>query len=298
MKRRDFLAAGASAVALALPLNSIFAQGGEKKKLLYYERSTGFIHPSTVIDPATGLSVTGRVLKKLGAALGYEVVCTKNGRIFDGDLDQFDAFLLYCCGTLTGERGEKDSFPMSKEGEKRFFSAIRDGKGVLGFHSATDTCKSGGPSAFENCPEDKRNDYTKMIGGEFIVHGSQQETTIRVVKSGELPSFKPFGDALRVREEWYCLKNFNPDMHVIMVQETEGMREACNDRPPFPCTWARMEGKGRVAYTSLAHNNSTWETDWLQAIVFDLMRFVTKDLEIDLTPNINEVTPGAYTLKR
>jgi type 1 glutamine amidotransferase len=56
-----------------------------------------------------------------------------------------------------------------------------------------------------------------------------------------------------LHEEWYSLKNFQPDLHVILVQDTEGMRGPSYQRPNFPATWARMHGKGRVFYTSLGH---------------------------------------------
>lgn len=293
MKRREFLALTAAA-AFCQSLKPVFAEGA-KKKILYFERSNGFIHPSTIIDPATGKSVGGRVITEIGNKLGFEVVCTKDGRIFDGDLSQYAAFILNCCGQLTGNGGNDgpDAYPMSDAGLQNFFTAIRGGVGVLGFHNASDTNKSGGPTRFGNRPIEERNDYTKMIGGEFIVHGSQQETDIRIVKKGELPSVT---EIPRVKEEWYALRNFNPDIHVLFVQETEGMQtdggNVCYDRVPFPCTWVRKEGNGRVAYTSFAHNNSTWETDWMQAVIFDLMKFIICQMDLDLTPNMNEVAPG------
>ncbi|MDO4583758.1 MAG: ThuA domain-containing protein [Planctomycetia bacterium] len=302
MKRRDFLTHTLAAAALStFPARTLLSAEGKKRKLLYYERSSGFIHPSTVLRE-DGLSVTGRVLKKLGETLGYEVVCTKDGRIFDGSLEEYDAFLLYCCGQLTAAGGEKNSWPLSAAGEKNFYQAIRSGKGVLGFHSASDTNKSGGPG-FENRPESERTEYIRMLGGEFIVHGSQQKTTLTFPEPIQLPSLKKLGTSFQTPvEEWYALKNFNPDMHVLIVQETEGMAieggNACYNRPAFPCTWARMEGKGRVAYTSLAHNCRVWEEAWLQEIVLDLMKFVTGKLDLDLTPNISTAAPGAYELKR
>lgn len=306
MKRREFLTASLAGVLCASlnpslkPVLAADAVSGGKK-LLYFERSTSYIHPSTILDEKTGMSVGGRVLTELGKKLGYEVVCTKDGRVFDGDLSQYDAFLLNCCGVLTSDGGKDgpNAFPMSAEGEQNFYRAIRNGAGVLGFHNATDTNKSGGPSQFENAPIEKRTDYTKMIGGEFIVHGSQQETGLRILKPGELPSVTSLP---RVKEEWYALRNFNPDLHALMLQETAGMETAnnnrCYDRPAFPCTWVRREGKGRVAYTSLAHNNSTWETEWMQSVVLDLMKFITGKLEIDTTPNLKEVAPDYEILCR
>ena len=68
-----------------------------------------------------------------------------------------------------------------------------------------------------------------------------------------------------MQEEWYALKNFAPDLHVILAQETEGMKtdkgNAIYDRPSFPATWARLHGKGRVFYTSMGHREDVWDSD-------------------------------------
>ncbi|MDO4575101.1 MAG: ThuA domain-containing protein [Planctomycetia bacterium] len=299
MKRRTFLSTLATACAVSTLPGTLLADG-TKKKLLYFDRSTSFVHPSTKIQE-DGLSFGSRVLKKLAEKLGYELVCTKDGRVFDGDLEAYDAFLFNCCGQLTGEKGEPGSFPMSKEGEQKFFAAIRAGKGLLGFHSASDTNHSGGP-AFENKPEAERSEYIRILGGEFIVHGSQQAVTLRFPNPKDLPSLAALGESWDAPvEEWYALKNFNPDIHVLIVQDTEGMKieggNKCYNRPPYPCTWVRKEGQGTVAFTTFAHNQAMWEADWVQAILLDLMKVITGKLECDFTPNLNQAAPGGTTLQ-
>ena len=42
------------------------------------------------------------------------------------------------------------------------------------------------------------------------------------------------GDSYEVQEEWYALKNFAKDMHVVLVQETAGMTDPCYQRAPYP----------------------------------------------------------------
>ncbi|MDO5580310.1 MAG: ThuA domain-containing protein, partial [Planctomycetia bacterium] len=267
------------------------------KKILYFERSTSYVHPPTVVE-ADGLSIAGKVLKKLCAPLGYEVVCTQDGTLFD-DVDPYSGFIFYTCGELDKPGGKKNTPPMSAKGVKNFYEAIRAGKGLLGIHSATDTWKTPGEK-WENQPVADRNEYTKVIGAQFVSHGSQQETTMRVVDSS-LPWIGKQGKSFQFFEEWYAMKNFNPDMHVILAQETEGMKkkgnDVCYDRPAFPSTWARMEGKGRVAYTALGHNNKSWTEEVVPGVVFDLIQFILGLVDMDLTPNINKVCPGAYTVK-
>jgi type 1 glutamine amidotransferase len=57
-------------------------------------------------------------------------------------------------------------------------------------------------------------------------------------------------------------RKFAKDLHVILIQDTKGMDGPMYQRPPYPATWARMHGKGRVFYTSMGHgdmwNNETF----------------------------------------
>ena len=80
-------------------------------------------------------------------------------------------------------------------------------------------------------------------------HGEQQPATMRVTDS-RFPGV-PHSADFSLTEEWYSLKNFQKDIHVILAQETKGMQGKMYARGKYPETWARMHGKGRVFYTSL-----------------------------------------------
>jgi type 1 glutamine amidotransferase len=97
-------------------------------------------------------------------------------------------------------------------------------------------------------------------------------------------------------EEWYSLKNFAPNLHVILVQETAGMNGRDYQRPPFPATWARMHGKGRVFYTSMGHREDVWTDERFQKIFLGGLGWSVGNVEADVTPNMSEVTPEAMTL--
>ena len=94
-------------------------------------------------------------------------------------------------------------------------------------------------------------------------------------------------------EEWYALKNFAPDLHVILVQQTKDMIGGCYQRPPYPVTWARMHGKGRVFYTSLGHCEDTWTHPGFSQIALAGLAWILRRVEADVTPNIQQVTPHA-----
>jgi hypothetical protein len=79
-----------------------------------------------------------------------------------------------------------------------------------------------------------------MLGGEFIVHGKQQNATLKAIDRN-FPGAAQLDNAKFV-EEWYALKNFAPDLHVILAQDNTGMEGDMYQRPPFPQTWIRMHG--------------------------------------------------------
>lgn len=295
LNRRDMLTISGAAVltSMAWPSTSLLAADDAPKRVLMFTRSAGFQH-SVIRREGDKLSHAERVLTDLGAAHNIEVVATKDGGVFDDDLDQWDAFFFYTTGDLTDTRPKDDkSKPMSPEGKQRFLEAIAAGKGFVGSHCATDTFHSKGPS-FEN--QSNPDPYISMIGGEFITHGPQQ-TAGQIVVEDKFPGTADLGRNFELNEEWYSLKNFPDDLHVILVQETQGMKSDGYNRPPYPGTWARMHGQGRVFYTSMGHREDVWTNEELfQPILLGGLAWALGRVDADVTPNISKVTPGAHVL--
>lgn len=290
--RRDMLrATGAALLATStFPLRWSGAAEGKKQKLLYFSRSAGFEHDAVKIKNGQP-SISDRILTELGKKHGFDVICTKDGRVFDGDLDQYDAIAFYTSGDLT-KPNKAGTPPMSPEGKQKLLRTIAAGKGFVGLHAATDSFHSKGPRDQNQTEVDP---YIAMIGGEFIVHGAQQEATIRAASPG-FPGVKQFGQVQKLREEWYTLKNFAKDLHVILIEDNEGMEGDCYQRPPFPCTWARMHRKGRVFYTSFGHRDDIWTNPDVQAIILGGLAWAMGNVDIDVTANIDKVTPKAGQL--
>ena len=301
MKRREMLKVG-SAAALAwsaFPLS--WAAAGEKKqKVLYFTRSAGFEH--SAVQRADGrLCHSEKVLTEMGSRAGFDVECTKDGTVFDGDLDQYDAIAFYTSGDLTkptpagkpGKPARPSAPPMTPKGKQNLLDAIAAGKGFVGFHSATDTFHSPGARG-ENQPE--VDPYIAMIGGEFVTHGQQQEASLLI--SSRFPGAGKMGcaEGISFTEEWYALKNFSDDLHVILVQETELMTGEPYERPNFPQTWARMHGEGRVFYTSFGHRDDIWTNPFVQTIILGGFAWAMRNVDYNVTPNIDEVTPHADQL--
>jgi type 1 glutamine amidotransferase len=293
INRRDMLRATGAAVltASAFPLHWVAAAEKKKQKVLYFSRSAGFEHDAVKLKDGKP-SISDRILTELGKRHGFEVVCTKDGRVFDGDLDQYDAIAFYTSGDLTKPNKAKTP-PMSPKGKKKLLRTIARGKGFVGLHAATDSFHSKGP---RNQNQTEIDPYIAMLGGEFIVHGAQQEAIIRAA-SPNFPGVKQFGQAQKLKEEWYTLKNFAKDLHVILIEDNEGMTGDCYQRPPFPATWARMHRKGRVFYTSFGHRDDIWTNPDIQGIIAGGLAWTMGNIKVDVTPNIDKVTPKASQLK-
>jgi type 1 glutamine amidotransferase len=287
------LSTGAALFGLsAFPLG--WAGAAEKKhKILYFTLSYGFEH-SPVARKGTDLSFSEKLLVEEGKKHDVEVVCSKDGQVFEGDLDQFDAFAFYTCGNLAKADGKHEGTPMSAKGKQNLLDAVAGGKGFVGFHSAADTFHSKGKG---NENQTELDPYITMLGGEFVTHGSQQKAKMQAV-SPKFPGCDGLGDGFEVNEEWYALKNFAKDLHVVLVQETKGMHDACYQRPPFPATWARVHGKGRVFYTSLGHREDIWTNPLCQQVILGGFSWVLKEADADVSSNIEKVAPEASTLPK
>jgi hypothetical protein len=108
---------------------------------------------------------------------------------------------------------------------------------------------------------------------------------------------RQFGEAQKLKEEWYTLKNFAKDLHVILIEDNEGMKGDCYQRPPFPATWARIHRKGRVFYTSFGHRDDIWTNPRIQDIMAGGLAWAMGNVKLDIKPNINRVTPKASELR-
>jgi len=270
-------------VLCAVPTGwSAGAKSGAKKRILYFTKSSGFEH--SVVRRKNGqLAWSERILVELGKKHGYEIVPTKDGRIFTPDnIKKFDAFIFYATGDLTKPGNDKQP-PMSPEGKKALLKAIADGKGFVGIHAGNDAFHGPG----------KPDPFIQMLGGEFMTHGRQQKAHIRVV-SPDFPGMKALKGGFTLHEEWYIPKNLAPDLHVILLQDTKSMNDPkYNNLPPYPETWARMEGKGRVFYTSLGHREDVWTNPTFQHVLMSGIAWVVGDVDFDVTPNIQKICPDA-----
>lgn len=293
MNRRQWLQQSALA-AFVLGTGRLTAADADKRgRLLMYTRSAAFQH-SVITRKGGELSHAERIVSELGKKNNIDVVCEKDGRIFESaDFPKFDGFLFETTGDLTSEKSDDGSPPMSRSGKKALLDAVAGGKGFIGCHCASDTFHSKGNRG-QNQQRDQIDPYIAMLGGEFIRHQSQQKAWMRVVDA-DFPGFKGQKD-FQMHEEWYALKNFAPDLHVLLVQDTQGMRDEVYQRPKYPATWARKHEKGRVFYTSMGHREDVWQSEIMQKMLTGALAWTLGRVEAEIKPNLNEAAPQASVL--
>lgn len=283
---------------LALAISLVFAAPEAKKpRILFFSKSSGFEH--SVISWKNGQpSHAEKVLQELGAKHGWEFEFSKDGSKFSKDyLAQFDAVFFYTTGNLL-QAGTDKQPPMTAEGKEALFEYVRSGKGFVGTHSASDTFHTNnesqkGPDRYLNHGE-KADGYVRFLGGEFIKHGAQQVAK-NTVTNPKFPGFEKVGSEYAFHEEWYSLKDFTPDIHVLSVMDAPAMKGDEYKRPPFPSTWARREGKGRVWYTAMGHREDIWTNPVFQDILVGGVSWALGLVEAETPANLKEAAPDAYT---
>ena len=287
------------------------------KKILFFTKCSNFEH-SVVHERAGQPSFGAQVLAELGAKHGIAFAYSKDGSKFSPDyLAQFDAFFFYTSGDLLSA-GKDGNPPMTPAGKQALLDAVKAGKGFIGTHSAADTFHTGETAETDTNRArtwryrnlgDQADPYTQMVGGELIVHGTQQIGRV-IVTDNRFPGFANSGASFERLEEWYSMTNFAPDLHVLLVQDTSAMHDPNANgkdwppagwdtpykRPPYPSTWAHLYGKGRVFYTSMAHREDTWLSPQFQEILLGGIDWALGRVDADITPNIAKVAPGAREL--
>jgi type 1 glutamine amidotransferase len=294
-------------LALAVPATLAASDTPAAKRILLFSKSSGYEHsiikdPSKPYTPQPGSEEAGiafRILREIGEKNNIEFTFSKDGSLFaPAYLAQFDALFFITTGDLT-KRGTDGNPPMTEEGKAAFLKAVEDGKGFIGVHCASDTFHTGGGADLtpHRWLDDGENadPYIKMLGGEFIMHGKQQRSHL-IVADPKFPGMDAVPSDNGFVEEWYSLKDFAKDLHVLLVQDTSGMTGAPYARPNYPSTWARMNGKGRVFYTTMGHRDDVWKSALFQGVLTGGINWALGRVDADVRPNLAEAAPQASVL--
>ena len=187
---------------------------------------------------------------------------------------------------------------MSAQGKQTFLDAVRGGLGFTGVHAASDTFHTQPDSADLSTRYvaygEKSDPYLRMVGGEFIIHGSDPrlQTTGLIVNDPKFPGLEGVTSPVEFNEEWYSLKDFTPDLHVILTVDTSKLKGECYQRHPYPGAWARMHSKGRVFYTAMGDRPENWQNEFFLKHLAGGIRWSIGDVSAEIPTNLQAVTPG------
>ena len=296
--RRDFLRTTAVAGAGLLVSRASFA--AKKKSVLLFTKSSGFEHQ--VVKVSNGQpSIMETAIRGFADSSNFELTASKDGRIFDSkEFQDYAAVVFFTTGDLTEEGTDKNP-PMSAQGKQAFLDAIHEGKlGFVGVHAASDTFHTPpDPKDLSNryiAHGDQSDPYIRMIGGEFIIHGQNKDprlqTTNVIVNDPGFPGLQGVKSPVSLMEEWYSMKDFAPNLHVICTLDTSTMNGNAYKRPPYPVVWDRMHGKGRVFYTAIGDRPENWQNEFHLKLLAGGIRWAIGDAKASVTPNLKTAAPG------
>ncbi|MBI3946058.1 MAG: ThuA domain-containing protein [Armatimonadetes bacterium] len=258
-------------------------------KVLYFTRHTVYTIGAlpSPLKPLEGPNLSDEVLTEIGKRAGFEVECTRNGEVFDGDLSQYGGFVFFTSGSmkqLMAPESTQGSPPISERGAENFYAALKAGAGFVAFRNAM------------SCSEE-------ILGISYNGHAPTQNGRM-IVTSPDFPGMRGAGESFIIRDPWYTFKNYQKDLHVVLVLDTELAKTAQirpeqarmhekMSRPDFPSTWARLYGNSRVFYTSMGNFDETWKDPIFQNMVQGAISWTLGTVDFDPVPNIDQAAPHA-----
>jgi putative membrane-bound dehydrogenase-like protein len=180
-----------------------------------------------------------RVLKPAFADAGIDLTYTDDAEALTPDnLAKYDALAIF-----------RDSGDLPPRPEAALLDYVEGSKGLVAIHCAS--------NCFRNSDR-----YTALVGGRFLRHDTG------VFRARIIDAQHPALQGVHSFESWdetYVHNQLAEDIRVLMVREDAGGYE--------PYTWVREQGKGRVFYTALGHDEHTWKNEGFQKLLEQGLRW-------------------------
>ena len=164
------------------------------------------------------------------------------------DLSEYDVLVDYLTdSTLTEEQLDG------------LLSFVRDGRGYVGVHCASDltSVAPDDPEELLDSREKPIPELRKLLGGHFITHPEQAEFAVRIADEDH-PLTSGVED-FTVFDEPYQVE-YDEDIHVLARMEHPDLNE-------YPVAWTKPYGGGRVCYLSLGHAEDAFENDAFRTLL-------------------------------
>ena len=238
------------------------------KKILVITQSRGFTHGVVRRPGKDQLCVVEKTLAKIGKESG--VFTTVNSQdaiksITRENLKNFDGIFFYTTGVLLPVGDPREAL----------MDFIKSGKAFVGTHSAGDTFH--GRNGFES--------YVKMINGSFAGHPWNAGSTNGFLNhEPKHPTVAMLGKEFMWKDEIYQYNNFDPN--AVRVLFSLNMAKSKPQMPyHVPVCWVRSFGQGRVFFTNLGHNKSTWDNPTYHKHLVEGFKWALKITDGPSAPN-------------
>ena len=183
--------------------------------------------------------------KKTGA---FEVVISRDPAVFEKEsLAGFDTVFL---NNTVGNQFEDPHL------RQNLLEFVYGGGGLMGLHGATVAFWRWGENGGDDWPE-----FGRMLGGRGANHREPQEHVFIKVDSPGHPLVAPFpGEGFELRDEFFRVSDpySRNRVRVLLSIDTEktDLSAAPHEREDqdYAVAWVRHYGRGRVFYSTVAHN--------------------------------------------
>lgn len=201
------------------------------------------------------------------AVAALRKLCKENGMVMDSteNADDFNEKNLsrYAAVIFLNTTGDV----LDPVQENVFERYIQAGGGFVGIHSATDT-------------EYQWAWYGGLVGGYFNGHPHNQDATLQVLNH-EHPSTKHLSDTWQRHDEWYNLRNINPNVNVLLNLD-ETTYEGGTMGKEHPAAWYHEYDGGRAFYTAGGHTKESYkEPAFLQHLLGGLKYAIGLNRRLD-----------------
>lgn len=264
-------------IMAALP-QSAPAKPAKPRKVLVFSKTNGFRHGSIPV----GIVSLTQLGEKTGA---FEVTASEDEGSFDKQiLAEFDAVIML---NTTGEVFRPKEWPEdaterekaeNREAElkQNLLDFVRQGKGLAGIHSATDT--------YKQWPE-----YNEMMGGAFASHPWHEKVPLKNLDPDSPVNAAFDKSGFEVTDEIYEFRNdtASPDARrMLLALDSAKMDVSKGNRDDdfYPVSWVDTYGEGRVFYSSLGHRDEIYWNETVLKHYLAGIQFALGDLEAETAP--------------
>ena len=240
----------------------------KSRKILIFWRCEGYVHGKSIEYSLEAFKLTAKKFPayKIDFSRDYADLSKKN-------LEKYDALVL----NNTTKLNTKENFTL----EYDLINFVKSGKGLAVIHAAADNFYEAEAAA-------------EMVGGRFWGHPwgaggtwafKLDEPSHPINSSFPNSSFK-WGDEIYQQQSPFYNRSklrvlISLDFSDKATAEAKGQKRADKD---YAVSWIRSYGKGRVFYTSFAHDQRSFLDKAVFGHILNGIQYVAGDLKVDDSP--------------